>query len=82
MQTSQFHLDSVTIKLAFLTRERRNRNRRYKRVTATFVERKKDELIREESSEGKEYTMACFQELSHYSPAATEKNNEIFYNGI
>lgn len=26
--------------------------------------------------------MACFQELSHYSPAVTAKNNEIFYKGI
>jgi hypothetical protein len=33
-------------------------------------------------SEGKEYTMVCCQELSHYSPAVTEKDNEIFYKGI
>jgi phosphoribosylamine-glycine ligase len=67
--------------VSFLTRKRRNRNRRKKRVTEKFVERK-DELVREETSEGTEYTIACFQELSHYSPAVTEKNYKKFCNGI
>ena len=82
-KNSQFQNLPISIRLcysqvSFFNSQRRKRNSIKKSVKETLVE-EKDELVREETSEGKQYTIACFQELSHYSAAVTEKNNDIFY---